>query len=55
MYKEAKNYYEGRKAASIFEQESEESFHLKLRDEISIHLFMSHPSCGDYAYYVQEM
>ncbi|XP_062574046.1 adenosine deaminase domain-containing protein 1-like [Saccostrea cucullata] len=55
LYKEAKSYYEGSKVLSIFEQESEKSHSLKLKDHVSIHLYMSHPSCGDYAYYVDEL
>lgn len=55
LYKEAKSFYEGSKVLSIFEQEAENSIFLKLKDYISIHLYISHPSCGDYAYYVEEM
>lgn len=55
LYKEAKSFYEGSKVLSIFEQEAENSIFLKLKDFISIHLYISHPSCGDYAYYVEEM
>lgn len=55
LYKEAKSFYEGSKVLSIFEQEAENSIFLKIKDYISIHLYISHPSCGDYAYYVEEM
>ena len=55
FYKEAKSYYEGSKVTSIFEQEDESSPLLKLKDHISLHLYISHPTCGDYAYYEQEM
>ena len=55
FYKEAKSYHEGSKVISIFEQENENSPLLKLKDHISLHLYISNPTCGDYAYYEQEM
>lgn len=53
FFKEMKSYYDGSKVLSIFEQISETSCMLKMKDYISLHLYLSEPPCGDYGYYTE--
>ncbi|XP_060067861.1 adenosine deaminase domain-containing protein 1-like [Ylistrum balloti] len=53
FFKEMKSYYDGSKVLSIFEQISETSCMLKLKDYISLHLYLSEPPCGDYGFYTE--
>ncbi|KAK3087990.1 hypothetical protein FSP39_013122 [Pinctada imbricata] len=55
LFKEMKEYYEGSKVISIFSQVAQNSHLLTLKDNVSIHLYLSQPPCGDYAYCVQAM
>ena len=47
FYKEIRSYFENAKVLSIFE-ESEEEGKLKLKDHITLHLYLNHPPPGDY-------
>ncbi|OWF55331.1 adenosine deaminase domain-containing protein 1-like [Mizuhopecten yessoensis] len=53
FFKEMKSYYDGSKVLSIFEQMSEKSCMLKMKDYISLHLYLSEPPCGDYGFYTE--
>lgn len=54
FFQEMKSYWEGSKILSIFEQVSEKSQILKLKDHITLHLFLTDPPSGDYGYYVDQ-
>lgn len=57
FFKEMKSYHEheGSKVTSIFELVSLDSHMFKLRDNITIHLYISQPPCGDYGYYAENL
>jgi hypothetical protein len=46
-----KSYWEGAKVLSIFEQITEISPKLKLKDHITLQLFLTDPPGGDYGYF----
>ena len=49
-----KSYHEGSKVVSIFEQVSrDDPTKLRLREHVSVHLYMSEPCSGDYGYYTE--
>ena len=47
FYKEIKSYLEGAKVISIFEETAKQGI-FKLKDYISLHLYLSQPPVGDY-------
>ena len=47
FYKEIKSYIEGAKVISIFEETATQGV-FKLKDYISLHLYLSQPPVGDY-------